>query len=388
MKNILKTKGVLIVSILLLLIIFIFGGMFSRYMTEQISVHQEERYRDSLLELVENGKTLETFEPTEVDVTYTILSEDREYQPEIIEAYYVRDDNENLVAVIYVLSTFGCEDGLVSAYAISTENNELINIKVISHNETVSVAGQFYNLLDESFFNQFENKNLDVIDLSIDSKAGATYSSRAFEQGVKFARELYAADFEFEIPSLQLTINDVYYNYDFSTMVDYPLIADVTFGRDNNVASIYIDSDFTYQGLASGVEPPQEVKDNIKVYVEDSKIINHVVEDMSYNETNHEIVVKVFGYSSQGITVTVTLNDSETAITNIVLTETHESYDADYNARYTGNDVPAVEEQYIDEYLNNDVIIDTVAAATVTSDAMEAVIEWIDGLDATLNGGG
>jgi hypothetical protein len=95
----------------------------------------------------------------------------------------------------------------------------------------------------------------------------------------------------------------------------------------------------------------------------------------------------VSGYSSEGVTLDIILNATEDAVSNINFNATSESYDNAYNDGYSGGAVPEIENNFINQYNSDGTIIDAVAGATITSNALISAFQWIDGLDSSLNGG-
>ncbi|MFP4478773.1 MAG: FMN-binding protein [Candidatus Izemoplasmatales bacterium] len=385
MKEFLNKKGLIIGLSLILIIIFVFGGMYSRYMTKQIEVHEQERYEASLLELVEDGEDLEAFEAEGADVTYPVPGSEDNYTPELLESFKVMDDSGDEIAVIYVIETIGISAGFEAAYAISLENDRLLGVNVISHNETVSEEDRYYNQLGDSFFNQFDNKDLDVIDFSIDTVSGATLSSLALEIGMQYARELYAKDYDFEIINVILEIDSLAYNYDLDTINDYQFIGEITFDEDDKTAVVHLDNDFNYVETASGDEVTQAVIDALPVFVPEADLINTDVTIEAYDESTRVLSISVSAYSSTGVTMELLINSSLDSVENVTYVSSDESYD--FSQGYSGSGVPEVEEDYIDAFNNDGTIIDSVAGATVTSNAMEVALEWIQTFEAALNGG-
>lgn len=389
MKNFLNKYGIIISLSLALLLIFIFGGMYSRYMTNQIDVHEQERYEEKLLTIVDEGSSLEEFASSGLETEFNKPNGTGTYQPELIDSFLVKDKDNNDIAIIYVVETYGNSEGLKVAFALSLEEDDIIDMMVIEHNETVSEPGQYYNkLIDENFFEQFENKDLDVIDFTVDGVSDATYSSKGFEVAMQYARELYADDFDdYEIIEINIQVNSVNYNYDLTTINDYQFIANITFGKDNNEASVALDNDFNYLQIISGVEPTASEIEALPNYIADSGEVSNSLRVVSYDDTTNTIEVRVRGYSSAGIIMEIELNSSLTDYNSIDIISTNENYDDPYNGGYDGAEAPAVEDEYLAEYTNNDVIMDSVAGATRTSEAMIDAFTWLDQLLVELNGG-
>jgi Na+-translocating ferredoxin:NAD+ oxidoreductase RnfG subunit len=388
MKVFMKEKGFVVVSSLILLIVFVFGGIYSRFMTSQIDVHAQDAYEQSLVEMVNEGSTLVAFESNGSDATYIRETTGEEYTPDLIESYKVLNDNNEEIAYVYVIETKGCSEGLRAAYAISSLNDHLLDVQVISHNESTSFEGLYYNLVTDEFFDRFVDKDMDVVDFSIDTLAGATYSSMAFDSGMKYARELYANDTDFEIINLVLTIDDVRYNHDLSTLADYPFIIDITFGLDSKTATIALNNDLEYVSTLAGETPTAlEIEAFPSFVVEaDALNIHHITVDY-YNEATRTVRITTRGFSMPGITIDVVLNETFTHVEQVNFVSSNESYDSGYNNLYSGGDNPAVENQFIDQYNDDETIIDAIAGATVTSNAITSALGWVEDLEIAMNGG-
>jgi hypothetical protein len=385
-----RNISVLILS-LFLLVIFIFGGMYSRYMTAEREEHietfeQEEiirKFNESLINLAGKGETVEAFEISAINQEYSIPgSETESYQPELVNAYKILDNSANEVAVVYIISTIGREEGLVVAYAIDIETDELIDVLIIENDETP----EYFEDLDEEFYNQFNDKTLDEVVFTIDAVAGSTLSSLGFEVGMKYARELYARDFSFEIPVIIYTINWIERNFDEATMVQKPFIANITYGRDDQVVEAYFDKEFNFIEVISGVEPSQLYQDVIKNEFPNTSFIDLRTHIVDYDNTTRTITIETKAYARDVLSFEVEFNSDFTAVVSIIIT-THESYDNDYNEDYTGGNVPAVENAYKDQYLADGTLLDTVSGATVTSNGIIRILNLVDEVMNAWNGG-
>ncbi len=391
MKNFFKNNSSVLIFSLILILVFVFGGIFSRYMTqekedfiEDFRSQEEIRiYYESLIELAGKGQTVEVFETEQLTKEYLLPSSETEtYQPELNEAYKILAD-EIEVAVVYVITTHGREAGVKVAYAIDIETKTLIDLKVLSNNETPS----FYSNLDDDFFNQLTDKTFDDVVFTIDTVAGATYSSKSFDVGMKYARELFARDFNFEIPNIVYTINSIVRNFDSVTFLTKPYIVNITYGAENNVLEAYFDNEFNYVETITGVEPNQTYKDLFKNDLPATSFIDLKTYITAYDETTRKITIETKGYASKPITVEFELNEALDKVVAMTIT-TSQTYDEEYNEGYTGAPVPAVENAYKDAYLVDGTYIDAVSSATITSNAMIRIFTLVDDVLTAWNGGG
>jgi Na+-translocating ferredoxin:NAD+ oxidoreductase RnfG subunit len=390
MKNLLNKHGLILSLSLILVIIFVFGGMYSRYMVNQMDVHVEERVMDAALALTEDGDTIKSFDSAGSEATYQSPTGET-YTPTLNQSYLIFDASGNQVAYAYVIETIGNSEGFKAVYVISSEDDTLLGVEVIEHNETINEKDKYFNALDDNFYNQFEDKNLDVIDFKIDAVAGATNSSDALDTGMKYARELYDADTDFEIITVMLSIDTINYNYDLGTVNDYTYIVNITFGLNDDTAVVGLDNDFAYVSTISGTEPSNTEIEAMPQFVE-SALVDKIALDASVKYENYDAssqtwTIRVSGYSSEGITLDIILNATEDAVSNINFNATSESYDNAYNDGYSGGAVPEIENNFINQYNSDGTIIDAVAGATITSNALISAFQWIDGLDSSLNGG-
>lgn len=390
MKNLLNKHGLILSLSLILVIIFVFGGMYSRYMVNQMDVHVEERVMESALALTEDGDSIKSFDSAGSEATYQSPTGET-YTPTLNQSYLIFDASGDQVAYAYVIETIGNSEGFKAVYVISSEDDTLLGVEVIEHNETINEKDKYYNALNDSFYNQFEDKNLDVIDFKIDAVAGATNSSDALDTGMKYARELYDADTDFEIITVMLSIDTINYNYDLGTVNDYTYIVNITFGLNDDTAVVGLDNDFAYVSTISGTEPSNTEIEAMPQFVE-SALVDKITFDASVKYENYDAssqtwTIRVSGYSSEGVTLDIILNATEDAVSNINFNATSESYDNAYNDGYSGGAVPEIENNFINQYNSDGTIIDAVAGATITSNALISAFQWIDGLDSSLNGG-
>ena len=388
MKKLFEQKGVMIVASLVLLLMFVLGGIYSRYMTNQIGVHEEERYTETLLTLVEDGASVDAFESKGSDVTYISVSTETEYTPVLVDAFKVFDASNQHIAYIYVIETIGHSEGFKAAYAISIEDDQLLGVKVISHNESTNAENKYFNKIKDSFYDQFKNKDLDVIDFSIDAVSDATESSDAFNVGMKYARELYASDTDFEIINLMLTIDEIRYNFDLATIASYTYVVDITYGLENKTATVGLANDFSYVETLTGEEPSELEIAALPSYVTtaDTDKLRNITFNSFDIETN-TLTITTRGYTANGIVLEIVLDENLTALEQINLVTSSETYKNDYNSKYKGDDRPAVENAIIDQFNDDGTIIDAIAGASVTSDAIRGAIEWSQDLMTALNGG-
>ncbi len=198
MKKFLSKSGAWIVMTILLVLIFVFGTLYSLYMTNQISVHEYEAY----LVYYQDASKAEGFDTTAVEASYQIpgtTGDENMFTPTLDRSIKVYSDDE-VIGEIYVITSHGNADGLEILVAISTETDSVENIAVLSQNETDDSNRYYGSLTDANFFDQFAGLSFDTPDITLDTVAGATKSCEGFEIAIEYARLQYAADFGFVIP--------------------------------------------------------------------------------------------------------------------------------------------------------------------------------------------
>jgi len=387
MKNIKNYLPVIVISTVLL-VIFVLGGIFSRYMTNQIDVHAEEQaiteFNNSMIELVGAGEKVVEANYTDLEKEYLIPGFDNQtYNPELTASYKILNELDEEIAVVYIISTVGRYDGLKAAYAISLETDQLIDVLMIENNETQS----YFDTLRDEFYAQFVNKDLNDVVFTIDTVAGATYSSLAFDTGMKYARELYSRDYNFEIPSIVYEITNVQRNYDATTLVSKPYIVSITYDLDNKNLVAYFDNEFNLVEVISGDTPNDTYLALFKNELPSTTFIDVRTNVTAFDEPNGVITIRTNGYGGMPIIVTFQLNETLDAVQSMSISTT-QTYDEEYNSDYTGGPNPAVENAFRDQYLADGTYIDSVGGATITSNAMRRIFTLVDDILDNLNGGG
>ncbi|MFH0993064.1 MAG: FMN-binding protein, partial [bacterium] len=398
MKTFLKNNVLLFGLFAFLTAIFVLGGIYSRYVaaaqTDRIEAastsQQEQEWLAAYGWMLPGADSIEAFTSSSSDATYPLAGNRGDYAPSLVASYKLYQ-NDGLLGVVYIVDSYGKFVNLTIAYAIDVASDEIVAVHVVSHQETPG----YFAFLDAAFYAQFDHKPLADAALAVDAVAGATYSSKGFEIGMLYARELYATDFGFVIPTLALTLNSVAYNLDPATFVDRPFYADVTYGPDDTNVVVYLHTDFTYAGLVSGVgEPDAAVQAAIQNAVQTSGQVSAAVGFVSYDAGTRTVVLSARGYNGQTpIRVTFVLNAAFDGFSEYTV-QSSETYDDEDNfdygdPPYIGAAVPAVEAAIIDDYQADGVVnIDTVAGASgYTVPAMKAMMALLDQFMSAMNGG-
>ena len=403
MKAFFAKNGVVLVFALALVLIFAFGGMYSRYMTDQVEVHAEEeakREEEALeramaLELMETmfplGDDVTRRELTPLEIDYLIPGKSSEYfQPQVEKSFTVYAGTEP-IGVIYIVVSHGNKPGLKLAYGIDFATDSILGISVIEHSETDTAS--YFQKLDETYYAQFSGLSFDTAVLAIDSVAGATYSSRGIEIATIFVREQYASDYDFEIPVVIVNINQVDYNLDPATFADHPFVADVTYGTEAKSIECYLALDFTFSGVKTGVD---DLTDDEKLEIK-NQAAGSGLSTLSYfgswDQNTRTLVMHAKGYVTRyTIDVTFVLNAELDAIESYSVLS-HESYDSEYNSAeyatpgYSGSGVPYVESMMISQYRDGDTVDSIAGASQKTGPAIRSLLDLFDLFLDSLNGG-
>jgi len=396
MKTLWTKYGMLATLILLFVAIFSAGGVYSRYMTEQHDIlveeneirKEEERLAAieaakiaSFVALLDGADSAEKFTASAFSKSYLLGDHNTLFTPTIAESYKLFNGTEE-VGVVYVVTTAGKNEGLKIAFAIDLSTDACTGVLVVEQHETPD----YYGKLDEAdFLDQFAALSLDQIVLAVDSVAGATYSSRGFEIALQYAREVYALDFDFEIPTISVTLVSIVANADPATFATSPFIAQITYGLNNTPATVYLSAAFDYNGIVGGgtdidIDSQTALKSLASAAAPKAYFV-------SYDAGTGVIVMRSKGYAGM-ITVTITLNAGKTAVASFVV-NSNETYNNEYNSGYTGAVPPAVENTMMNQYITqNTVNVDAVAGASEgTGPAMRALIQLLDSFITDLNGG-
>lgn len=395
MKALWTKYGMISALIVLVVAIFSFGGMYSRYMTnehdqfvEENDIRkEEERLAEierqkvaSFVAMVDGADSAEKFTASSVSKPYLLGDNNTLFRPTIEESYKLLDGT-TVVGVVYVINSNGKNPGLKLAVAVDSRTDAVSGVLVIDQDETPD----YYSKLNSAFFSQFDNLAFDQIVLEIDSVAGATYSSRGFEIAVQYAREVYAKDFTFTIPTITVAVLSVTVNTDPLTFGTSPFIASITYGLNNTPATVYLSAACDYNGIVGGgADIDLDSQTALKSLASAKAPRAYFV---SYDSVTGVLVMKTNGYAGT-ITVTVTLNAEKTAMASFVVSS-NETYKNEYNPGYTGGNPPAAENAMMNQYMvENTVNVDAVAGASEgTWPAMKALIQILDGFISDLNGG-
>lgn len=395
MKTLITRYGLLSVLLLLFVAVFALGGVFSRYMTEQIAIRSELREQENqngadlavIRQMFDGDITISAFTPASVSKSY-VLANGSDYSPTIEKAFQVKSGSD-VIGVVYYVVSYGRQPDLKLAFGFDTVNNTTKGVVVLSQDETPF----YYSLLNAAFFAQFDGANLADVGFGVDGVAGATYSSTGFALAWLYAREVYAVDFAFSIPTVSLTLVDLKYNFEPETFVASPFVADIVYGEGDVSASVYLSPTFDYVGIVGGgTDLSGDEQAYLKSLASQDGSVSATAHFISFDAGTRVLVMGVKGFANEPITVTMTLNVALDGIESYSVVS-EQSYDDEYNmddyGNYEGGPVPAVENYFMNQYQTTGVVpIDSVAGASQgTSPAMRTLIGLLDLFLNHLNGG-
>jgi len=385
MKKIIAKHGLTAAVVSLLVLVFAFGGVYSRFMTAQIAARANGGTGTDYIDMMTGATSSEVFATADVVKTYALADDRGDFTPSVLASYRLSSDAGE-IGVVYVVSSHGKFPGIQIAFAFDLATDEVVAVKVVAQAETPA----YYGTLDAAFFAQFDGMALADVGLAVDAVAGATYSSKSFEIALLYAREHYAVDYGFQIPSIAITLNSLTRNFDLATFIAMPYVADVTYGEDDVNVVVYLDAAFDVAGVLSGTEPAADVKAAIKSLAAADASLNTRASFVQYDPDSRELVMQTKGYSSNPIRVTIVLNATLDAIVSYEV-DSHETYseeEAIEDSGYGGGEVPWVENSFIDDYRLDGVLdVDAVGGASYTSPAMKALVALLDQFLGSVGGG-
>lgn len=368
MKSFFQKNHLILIFSSLLVLIFVIGGMYSRFMTRQITFHQFKDMVPDMTQLVE-------FTPSEA-VDSEILGEDT-----FLVASYEVYQGKDLVSYVFVIETVGKMKELQIAYAIDVETDQVIRVKVVQTKETP----EYFARLTTTFYDQFTNYSLNRLNITVDAISGATMSSDAFKVALTYARLQYALLTDFVIPSALVLVESVRYNTDFATLNGKPLIATIYDVAQDQTMDVYLTGGFDFvEVLTPGASAPSvaaiaELKASA---ARDFASFGRVFAT-SFNDDTNTLVVRTRGFTGF-ITVTMRIKSDYSAVTSLTEIISFESY---YDGGYQSQgEAPGLETYLFNRYFNEQSI-DATAGATYTYQGMTALFDYLTLLFTSSNGG-
>ncbi|MFA7045385.1 MAG: FMN-binding protein [Candidatus Izemoplasmatales bacterium] len=387
MKVFFGKHGFILILVAIFVLIFGLGGVYSRFMTSELEEHIEENATGAeyalYLEMFPGADTLTPYTPGEVSKTYPLAGGRGDFAPTVDKALKIFQGTSEK-GVVYVINTKGKEPMKVGV-GISLENDACVGIAVLEQNDTPD----YFSQLGDPFYSQFDAKALSDLALAVDTFAGVTYSSKAFEIALFYARELYAADYDFVIPTVAMTLVKLEYNFDPTTFIASPYIANIIYGDQDTEAAVMLSASFDYVGLVGGgTDLEADFQAAVKALAQGAGTLNTQANFVSFDEENNTLVMQTKGYNPNAIQASIVLNDTLDIVVSITFVSMETYANQGGYGDYTGGPAPAVENNLRNQYLaDGDPNVDGVAGATVSSNAVRSLLQLLDGFVEAQNGG-
>lgn len=100
-----------------------------------------------------------------------------------IQNIYEVSDSSGVIGYGYLTQAYGFNDGLNFIVVLSSEEEKILGLQIVSHNETPDIGGVL--LKDPNFIAQFKDMPFDAIYTDVDGKAGATTSLNGVVSGLE-----------------------------------------------------------------------------------------------------------------------------------------------------------------------------------------------------------
>ena len=100
-----------------------------------------------------------------------------------IQNIYEVSDASGVIGYGYLTQAYGFNDGLNFIVVLSSEEEKILGLQIVSHNETPDIGGVL--LKDPNFIAQFKDMPFDAIYTDVDGKAGATTTLNGVVSGLE-----------------------------------------------------------------------------------------------------------------------------------------------------------------------------------------------------------
>ena len=182
-------------------------------------------------------------------------------------------------------------------------------------------------------------------------------------------------------------VTEITYNFNQDTVGNKTYM--VTFIFEEETYRIYVDHDFHFVEAIEGPELDALYYSAVKRDLDREQLIQNTAYITNYDSSTNTVTITANGFDGKGSIVVNFVLDSNNDLESYVVTST-ETYDVEYNSGYTGNTVPAVENAFIDGYVNSTEIplFDSVAGASEgTGVAMVEILTLLNQFIASMEGG-
>lgn len=351
-------KKNLLVFILSFVIIIVFGIVLNGLINSEKERIADEK--DNIINIVIDlgVKTLEEDNPR------SFLKEDG---TEIISRLQGYDNDEKLIATIYIGKTKGYKEDLHVGYAIDLSNDKVVGFKILENEETPRFIEA---LMVENFTKQFDDKALSNKEMKVEAISGATPNSgetgiiapattAGMDKILKLVRKQYAKDTDFEMPAM-LEFKSSTQDYDTLNFV-------YVFNDEGTDVTLIVNQSYEFVSITNPA-----VQDDAITLAKARKIKNFI----SSIEGNI-ITIKSDGINeTSDITSTAELNEGNEIVSfTSDLSEQTPDYvgDKNFGPLY--------------DAIINDGLVPSISGATVTSNGIKAAREVLYAyLEVLING--
>lgn len=182
-------------------------------------------------------------------------------------------------------------------------------------------------------------------------------------------------------------VTEISYNFDLETIGNKTYI--VTFIYEEETYKIYVDHNFYYVETIEGHELDALYYSAVKIDIDRDDLIQNTAYITNYDSATNTVTITANGFDGLGSIVVDFIFDINNNIESYVVTST-ETYDIEYNSGYNGDTVPAVENAFIDGYINSTQIplFDSIAGASEgTGEAMVEILTLLNQFIDSIEGG-
>jgi hypothetical protein len=306
-------KKNLLISILIFIVVLALGVVVNNMIGKEQERIAEEK--DNIINLVKHLGV----KKLEEDSARFIEDGDTE----IIQKLIGLDDEDNLLAIIYVGETVGYKEDLQVAYAIDVKTDKVVGFKLLENNETPIFINTL--LSNVEFTDQFKDKALNDKQMKVEVVSGATpnggtdkviapATSNGMNKILNVVRQQYAKDTDFVTPAmLELKSN---------TQIYPSLNFEYIFDDEGTVVTLVVTNEYQFVSISD-----ESYREDAMALAVDNKVLNYIS-----NIEGNTITIKSKGYAGTITSTAVVDGILITSFTTDVSTETfYEADPSDFN---------------------------------------------------------
>jgi Na+-translocating ferredoxin:NAD+ oxidoreductase RnfG subunit len=213
---------------------------------------------------------------------------------QIIQKLVGLDDEDNLLAIIYVGETNGYKEELQVAFAIDVKTDKVVGFKLLENNETPMYLNALLSNIE--FTDQFKDKALDDKQMKVVVVSGATpmgstdkviapATSNGMNKVLKVVRDQYAKDTDFEAPAM-LELKS-------SSQVFPSLNFEYKFDDEGTVVTLLLTNQYQLVSISD-----ESYLDDAMALVNDNKVTDYIS-----SIDGNTITIKTEGYAGTLISI-------------------------------------------------------------------------------------